>query len=48
MERIEVERIFSIKKQKLIGNCQTVQELIAVLLGGQPASGKSTLHLRNV
>jgi adenylylsulfate kinase-like enzyme len=41
----EVEAIFEIKKSDLIGKYETSSNPIAILLGGQPASGKSNLAL---
>jgi adenylate kinase family enzyme len=43
MERIEVKQIFNEEKQALIAKCSISPVPTAVLLGGQPASGKSAL-----
>jgi adenylate kinase family enzyme len=43
MQRLEVETIFEQKKLKLLDGLIPVQHPVAILLGGQPASGKSQL-----
>jgi hypothetical protein len=46
MQRTEVAAIFNEKKSYLMKYCKVSSNPIAVLLGGQPASGKSYLALR--
>ena len=46
MQRFEVERIFEDKKAIFLKNAQVSDNPIAILLGGQPASGKTRLTLR--
>jgi hypothetical protein len=43
MLRNEIERIFSLNREALLEGQQISSSPLAVLLGGQPASGKSTL-----
>jgi hypothetical protein len=43
MLRSEVEKIFERRKKHLIEKCRPSSEPLAILLGGQPASGKSKL-----
>ena len=45
MQRSDVEAIFELKKADLIRNAKTSSNPIAILLGGQPSSGKSKLAL---
>ena len=45
MQRSDVEAIFELKKADLIRDAKTSSNPIAILLGGQPASGKSTLAI---
>jgi len=43
MQRSDVEVIFEYEKEFLIKDCLTSSNPVAVILGGQPASGKSNL-----
>ena len=43
MQRFEVEMIFEAEKEFLIRECLPSSTPVAILLGGQPASGKSNL-----
>jgi hypothetical protein len=46
MQRHEVEQIFERKKAKLLRGLTPCELPVAIILGGQPASGKSQLTLR--
>ncbi|GHT02211.1 hypothetical protein FACS189440_09720 [Bacteroidia bacterium] len=46
MQRAEVEQIFERKKEYLLRNLTSSETPIAIILGGQPAAGKSQLTLR--
>ena len=46
MQRSDIETIFELKKNDLTRNIQPSSNPVAILLGGQPASGKSKLAVK--